>query len=172
MKLSIASRILFMYRHSFRKDYTYQQTAISTTLGILFGIIPFIGINTVLCTLTALRFKLSLKQILATNYIMFPIQIMLVVPFTKLTAWIFGLTNKLPSFEGFYDDFDLNWMDMVSSIWFLSLLSLLVWSVISLVLSWVLYRIILFYYIPRKPKVYKAHSYIAGYSGFMNLKQI
>lgn len=66
-----------------------QKLALSLALGIMFGIFPVLGTTTILCTLVAIIFKLNLPALQFANYLVYPLQILLLVPFYKLGNLLF-----------------------------------------------------------------------------------
>lgn len=69
---------------------TPEKLALCIALGCVFGMIPAIGTTTILCTLTALIFRLNLAAILIVNYFVYPIQLVLLLPFIRAGEWLFG----------------------------------------------------------------------------------
>jgi len=47
-----------------------------------------VGIPTALCALLALALRLNLPVIQAANYVAWPLQLLLIVPFTRLGGWL------------------------------------------------------------------------------------
>ena len=66
-----------------------QKLALSLALGFMFGIFPVLGTTTILCTLVAIIFKLNLPALQFANYLVYPLQILLLVPFYKLGNLLF-----------------------------------------------------------------------------------
>lgn len=66
-----------------------RKATLMVVLGIVIGIMPVIWGATVLCALLAFRFGLNQPGIQAVNYLAYPIQITLFIPFYRLGAWLF-----------------------------------------------------------------------------------
>jgi uncharacterized protein (DUF2062 family) len=122
--------------------------AIALTLGFLIGIMPFIGATTILSTIIALRWRLNLPIILAVTYIIFPVQIVLLLPFYKLAAFVFKVQYMLPSTDSFLTKIHQDWIKTVSGIGIVNLLAVLVWFVCSLITGWFFYKA--FYWLVKK----------------------
>ena len=58
-------------------------------LGAHLGIIPMLGVTTLLCTVVALPLRLNLVAIQAANWLIYPLQFILLIPFFKAGAWLF-----------------------------------------------------------------------------------
>lgn len=63
---------------------TPRRLALTLALGFAIGCIPVVGIPTALCALLALALRLNLPAIQAANYLVMPLQLVLIVPFVKL----------------------------------------------------------------------------------------
>ncbi len=63
--------------------------ALSATFGILIGIIPVLGITTVLCAFVAYFLRLNMVAIQLSNWLVYPLQFLFYIPFLKTGEWIF-----------------------------------------------------------------------------------
>lgn len=63
--------------------------ALCVAVGIVFGVCPIFGLPTVLCTVAALLLRLNLPAIQAVNYMVYPAQIALFLPFMHLGGRLF-----------------------------------------------------------------------------------
>lgn len=75
---------------------TPQQLALTVALGVTVGIVPCVWGATPLCGLLALRLRLNQIAIQAVNYLVYPLQIALFLPFYSLGATIFPRGPVLP----------------------------------------------------------------------------
>jgi len=64
--------------------------SLTIAMGIITGLFPVIGVTTVLCIFIGIIFKLNIILLQLTNWLLAPLQIVLIVPFYKLGAFIFG----------------------------------------------------------------------------------
>jgi uncharacterized protein (DUF2062 family) len=67
---------------------TPRRLALTLALGFAIGCIPVIGIPTFACAALALALRLNLPAIQAANYLVMPLQLVLIVPFVKLGGWL------------------------------------------------------------------------------------
>jgi uncharacterized protein (DUF2062 family) len=72
-----------------RQGVTPEKLALSIALGAVLGVLPAIGCNTALCALIALILRLNLPAIQIVNYFLYPLQIVLLVPFFRLGEKMF-----------------------------------------------------------------------------------
>ena len=83
--------------------------ALTLALGFAIGCIPVVGIPTALCAVVALALRLNFSAIQVANYAAMPLQLLLIVPFTRLGQWLVSAETsrildahvlpRLPSFS-------------------------------------------------------------------------
>jgi uncharacterized protein (DUF2062 family) len=78
-----------------RQGVTPRKIALSIALGMVIGVFPAIGWTTLLCFVFALALRLNLVAIQLVNYLMYPVQIALLLPFVRLGEFLFRAT-RLP----------------------------------------------------------------------------
>ena len=71
------------------KGITPEKIALSLAFGIVLGIFPVLGSTTVLCAAAALIFQLNLPAIQLVNYLIYPLQLFLLVPFIRMGEKLF-----------------------------------------------------------------------------------
>jgi len=87
-----AKKILY---DAFRQGLTPQKLAITCALGVVVGLFPIFGTTTILCFAVAILFRLNIPVIQLVNYLVAPLQLLLIIPFIKLGTILFDL-NPLP----------------------------------------------------------------------------
>jgi uncharacterized protein (DUF2062 family) len=68
---------------------TPEKIALSLAFGIVLGVFPVLGSTTVLCAVAALIFQLNLPAIQLVNYLIYPVQLFLLVPFIRMGEKLF-----------------------------------------------------------------------------------
>lgn len=61
----------------------------SMVIGALVGVIPILGTTTALCMVIALAARLNLVAMQLVNWMIYPLQFALLIPFFRLGAWLF-----------------------------------------------------------------------------------
>jgi uncharacterized protein (DUF2062 family) len=74
---------------------TPRTLAWSIAAGLLIGINPMLGTTTVLCLAAAFSFRLNVAASQIANHAMFPLELLLVIPFIRLGSLVFG-TREMP----------------------------------------------------------------------------
>lgn len=77
------------------KGTTPRQLALTCALGIVVSIFPFVGITTWVCLGLAIMLRLNIAIIQLVNYLFFPLQLILMLPFINLGTFLFNL-NPFP----------------------------------------------------------------------------
>jgi len=68
---------------------TPEKIALSLALGIVVGIFPVLGSTTVLCAAAAVIFGLNLPAIQLVNWVIYPMQLVMLVPFIRMGEKLF-----------------------------------------------------------------------------------
>lgn len=74
-----------------RQGTTPRKLAITCALGVVIGIFPLYGSTTLLCFALAVPLRLNVLLIQAVNYLLTPVQLLLILPFMQSGTWLFGL---------------------------------------------------------------------------------
>lgn len=78
-----------------RQGATPEGLASSIAAGAAIGVLPFLGTTTVLCALAGRLFRLNHVALQVTNYLLYPAQIALIVPFVRLGETLVG-AERMP----------------------------------------------------------------------------
>lgn len=90
--------LLKIFRQYLTGALDRRKVALAIGLGILWGVFPMLGTTTGLCTVSGLFLRLNLALINAVNYLLYPIQLLLIIPFMKLGGFFTKKPNlNLPS---------------------------------------------------------------------------
>lgn len=74
---------------------TPRKLALTCALGVVIGIFPVFGTTTLLCLGLAILFRLNIPIIQFVNYLVAPLQLLLIIPFIKIGTYVFRL-NPFP----------------------------------------------------------------------------
>lgn len=73
-----------------RQGATPEGLAASVSTGAAVAVLPLLGTTTALCALAGKVFRLNHVALQLTNYLLYPAQIALLVPFVRLGEWLTG----------------------------------------------------------------------------------
>jgi uncharacterized protein (DUF2062 family) len=71
-----------------RQGVAPRALALALTLGVGIGIFPVLGVSTVALAALALPLRLNLPAIQLINYLVSPLQLLLIIPFLRLGEWL------------------------------------------------------------------------------------
>jgi hypothetical protein len=73
-----------------RQGITPEQVALTLALGGVLGIFPILGATTLLCGVVGVWLRLNQPLIQLVNYLVYPLQILLLIPFYRAGERLFG----------------------------------------------------------------------------------
>jgi len=126
-------------RQLFSQGGSPRQIALAVAIAVPLGIIPVYGFITPLATAIAVRWRLNVALVLGILYLVFPLQLLLFVPFLWLGGMLFQLP-PLPFSPGEIMSMVENegWR-LFQQIWTTNLAAVGVWLLISVPLGALLY---------------------------------
>jgi len=102
-------RLKHLVRSLLRQGLSRKSLALTLALGVVIGILPTVWGSTLVCALLATALGLNQVAIQLVNYLVYPLQILLFLPFLKLGRHLFGAGELALSFHdlvlGFRQDF-------------------------------------------------------------------
>ena len=132
MKLGFLHRkIVHPLLELLRQGATPEKLALSVALGVVFGLIPAIGWNTAMCALVAFIWKLNLPAIQLVNYSLYPIQVILILPFFRLGERVFRAPHLPLSVSQMYAMIHATRWDAVRLLWTTTWHAVVVWAVLA-----------------------------------------
>ena len=72
-----------------KQGITPTRLALSLALGCAMGVFPLLGTTTMLCVALAAVFRLNYAAIQLTNWLVYPLQLLLLLPFVRTGEWMF-----------------------------------------------------------------------------------
>jgi uncharacterized protein (DUF2062 family) len=108
-----------------------ERLALCISLGIALGLVPALGTTTLLCMLAAFIFRLNLAAIQLVNFAVYPLQIVLLVPFMQAGARLFGNEPIPLSFEQIREMLNNDLWATVTGLWVTTLRGIAVWILIA-----------------------------------------
>jgi uncharacterized protein (DUF2062 family) len=111
--------------------------------GSLIGVFPILGTTTALCGVAGVAFKLNHIAIQAMNWLVYPLQILLVIPFLQLGNIIFGQPPLTLSIEEISAMFTEDFITAARNLGGLALRGIAAWLILALPASWFISRLLL-----------------------------
>jgi uncharacterized protein (DUF2062 family) len=119
-----------------------KKIALTLALGVGLGIFPVLGMTTVLCTFAALALRLNLPAIQAVNFIVYPLQIILLAPFYGAGNWLFGRQGGHMISDNLIEMLRNDFWGSMTNLWDLTLHAIFTWLIITPFLILLLYSVL------------------------------
>jgi len=114
--------------------------------GLIIAVIPVLGITTALCVAVGLKWRLNQPVIQAVNYLLYPVQIILLPVFILLGAKLFGVEPVSFDPKTVFSEFTTDPGLFMSNYGMAGLRACMVWLLISPVLFFITKSISLFFF--------------------------
>ncbi len=118
---------------------TPEKIALSLAFGIVLGVFPVLGSTTVLCAAAALIFGLNLPAIQLVNYLIYPLQLFLLIPFIRIGEKLLGATPLQFSLAQILTMVRADLRHAVSTLWLADVHAIFAWLLIGPPAIFVLY---------------------------------
>ncbi len=125
-----------------RQGVSPEKIALTVALGICLGVTPVIGSTTMLCTLAAITLRLNLPAILLVNGVVYPLQLMLVVPFLRAGAWAFRVDGPKLSIGQIFNLIRANAWHAITTLWVATMHALVIWLIAGCLVTGVVYFVL------------------------------
>jgi len=125
----------------FKQGLTPKELSQSIIVSALISIIPILGVSTFMITTISLKYKLNLPLMIALSYLMWPIQILMIIPFIRLGQFIFSVPGNPHSVEEIISSFQTSFFTTLSNLSFELLCGLGGWLLTAVPLSFGIYLV-------------------------------
>lgn len=129
-----ANRIVATLTRLLAHGLSPRKLAECVAFGALIGVFPALGVTMALAALAAWLFRLNPIAIQLVNYVIYPLQFVLILPFFRAGQWLFGATPlkmTLPQLAAFVKNEPMN---AVRTLWTTTWHASVVWLLCALVL--------------------------------------
>jgi uncharacterized protein (DUF2062 family) len=114
-----------------RQGTTPEKLALSVALGIALGITPALGFASALCLAAAIPLGLNAVAIQLVNYLVYPLQIVLLIAFIRIGEWLFAAQPLKLSAARILDLIrHCNW-SVMQTLWGTALHSVVAWLLVG-----------------------------------------
>ena len=134
-KLRVVEPILDLLRQGVTAD----KISLSIALGITLGVIPILGSTTLLCFVMAAVLRLNLPAIQLINYLVYPLQLVLLIPFMKMGQWLFREKPTTLTLAQILNLTRQNVWHAIAALWTVTMHALVVWLVLGSLAAPILY---------------------------------
>jgi uncharacterized protein (DUF2062 family) len=125
-----------------RQGTTPEKIALSIAFGAVLGSMPFIGVTTTLCFVVALVFRLNPVAIQLVNYLMYPVQLVLFVPFIRAGEKVFHAHHLAISIAQVEQLIHANTVQAIQTLWTALWHAVTVWAAVAPIAILVIYIVL------------------------------
>lgn len=130
----------------FKQGLSPKELSQSLIVSGLISTIPILGVSTFMITSVSLKRKLNLPVMISLSYLMWPIQILLIIPFIRIGEFIFSVPRNHHTAEEIISSFQNSFFQTVSQLSFELLCGLGGWFLTAVPLAVGIYWVSLLFF--------------------------
>lgn len=127
-------------RIALKNGISHKRLAVSLALGVTIGLIPFYGMTTLLVGVVAFALRLDFIIMQVVHYIVQPVQIALLIPFFKAGNHFLIKDSVDFTVKEYISYFKADFWMALGDFWKLNLSAIIIWMIIAIPLSYLLYH--------------------------------
>jgi uncharacterized protein (DUF2062 family) len=131
MREFIQTRVIRPIQRLLLQGITPQKIALTIALGIVLGVFPVMGSTSLLCAGAAIALRLNLPAIQAVNYVMYPLQLLLIVPFIRSGEFILRAQRTTLTLKQMVALLHDGFLPAMHTLWILALQGIVAWLLIA-----------------------------------------
>jgi hypothetical protein len=109
-----------------------EKISLGMACGIVLGVFPVLGSTTILCGLAAIILRLNLPAVQLVNYMVYPLQLVLLIPFFHLGNLLFQVDPLPLSAQEFITLLQSDLWGTIRAFWNTTLRAMVAWLMVSL----------------------------------------
>ena len=133
-----------------KQGLTPRELCQSIIVSGLISTIPILGVGTIMLTAVSLKRKLNLPIMISFGYLLWPIQILLIIPFIRVGEFIFSVPRNHYGVEEIISSFQSSFFQTLSQLSFELLCGLAGWLVTAVPIATGIYWISLLFFKKRQ----------------------
>lgn len=138
-KQKLRDKVLKPLMRELNQGKSIARLSLAVTLGTAWGMFPLIGTTSLILLLLSFLFRLNHPTVQVFNYLVYPLQIVLLIPFMRLGYFLMSQLPPRINMDYVQTLFDQSWLQAVRQLWDILTHAMLGWFVCLLPLSFVLY---------------------------------
>jgi uncharacterized protein (DUF2062 family) len=124
-------RVIAPIASQLTQGVTPEKIALTIALGIALGVFPILGSTTLLCALAGILVRLNQPIIQAVNYLVYPLQLVLLIPFYRAGEHLLGRAPIPLSVSLLVDRFRADTLRFLKDFGMIGVGGILVWLIIA-----------------------------------------
>lgn len=143
MKGFFYHRVIGPIKRLLRQGITPRRIALTFALGVVLGVFPIMGSTSLLCAAVAIALRLNMPAIQAVNYVMYPVQLLMIVPFIRAGEALLRANRTTLSLGEMIALTRHGFWPAMHTLWILALQGIAAWLMIAPLATAILYYIFL-----------------------------
>jgi uncharacterized protein (DUF2062 family) len=127
----ITRRLREIILSELKKGLSPDRASATIAVGLTIGLFPVLGTTTAMCVVTAAACRLNHAVIQAANYAATPAYFVVLIPFLRLGAWLFGVSAPSLTPAGLRTLFAQGWFAAVAQLGTVLLHGIAAWLLIA-----------------------------------------
>lgn len=125
-----------------REGLTPEKLSFAIALGITLGVIPVLGSTVLLCALAAIAFRLNVAAIQLVSWLVYPLQLALLISFYRIGGWMFKTPPSELSVVYILALIRTNVFHAVAALWTVTIHALAAWLLLGSIATALLYQLL------------------------------
>ena len=122
-----------------KQGLTPEKLSLTIALGIVLGTIPVLGSTSLACASVAAVLGLNQAAIQGVNYLVYPLQLSLLIPFLRLGSTLFGDNSFRLGLTEMKTMAQAGMFNAIATLWTATLHALAVWALLAIPSAAILY---------------------------------
>ena len=122
-----------------KQGLTPEKLALTIALGIVLGTIPVLGSTSIACAGVAALLGLNQAAIQGVNYLVYPLQLSLLIPFLRIGSILFGDNSFRIGLTEIKNMAQAGILHAIATLWTATLHGLAVWAILAIPSAAILY---------------------------------
>lgn len=136
-------RVIAPIAAQLRQGITPEKIALTLALGFAISIFPILGATTILCGLAGILLRLNQPLIQLVNYLAYPVQLALLIPFYRGGEHLLGRTPVPLDIPLLFERFQADFTQFLQDFGMIAVGGILVWSISAPIIIGVGYVLLL-----------------------------
>jgi uncharacterized protein (DUF2062 family) len=141
-----SKRVLIPVSNIRKQGFSSETLAFSIAIGVVGGAFPAIGFASYICLLMTLLLRQNIIIVQVVNWLVYPIQILLLIPFMKLGHSIFAGGDVVITLHQVTVAFQVGIMNGFREIGIISLYGIIAWAACAIPSMFILYTVFLIFF--------------------------
>jgi len=143
MKDFLHRKVVAPIKRLLLQGITPRKIALTLALGVVLGLFPIMGSTSLLCAGAAIALRLNLPAIQAVNYVMYPLQLLMIVPFIRAGELLLRAPRTTLTLAQMVAMTRSGFWHAMRELWVLALQGIAAWLLVAPIALAILYAVFL-----------------------------